>query len=81
MGFPSGSTVKNLAAVQELQGTRVRSLGWEDPQKRAWQPTPVLLGEPHGQRSLAGHSSCGYRVTENRTQLKQLSTHREHMDP
>ena len=27
------------------------------PWKRAWQPTPVFLpGEPHGQRSLAGHS-------------------------
>ena len=27
MGFPSGSVVKNLPAVQEAQ---VRSLGWED---------------------------------------------------
>ena len=27
------------------------------PRRRAWQPTPVFLpGEPHGQRSLAGHS-------------------------
>ena len=27
------------------------------PQRRAWQPTPVfLLGESHGQRSLAGYS-------------------------
>ena len=28
MGFPGGSVVKNLPAIQE---TRVRSLGWEDP--------------------------------------------------
>ena len=31
------------------------------PWKRAWQPSPVfLLGESHGQRSLAGYSpwSC-----------------------
>ena len=27
------------------------------PCREAWQPTPVFLpGEPHGQRSLAGHS-------------------------
>ena len=36
---------------------QVQSLGWEDPGRRAWQPTPVFLpGEPHGQRSLAGYS-------------------------
>ena len=28
MGFPGGSVVKNLPAMQE---TWVRSLGWEDP--------------------------------------------------
>ena len=31
MGFPGGSVVKNLAAMQE---TQVPSLGWEDPQKK-----------------------------------------------
>ena len=30
-GFPSGSVVKNLCALQEIQGTWVWSLGWEDP--------------------------------------------------
>ena len=29
-GFPSGSAVKNLPAMQEPQETWVRSLGWED---------------------------------------------------
>ena len=49
----------------------VRSLGWEDPLRRAWQSTPVFLpGESHGQRSLVG-----YRVTKSGTQLKQLSMH------
>ena len=34
----------------------VRKIPW----RRAWQPTPVfLLGESHGQRSLAGHSPQG----------------------
>ena len=50
--------VKNRPAVQE---TRVRSLGWEDPWKRKWQPTPVsLLGKFLGRRSLVCYSpwSC-----------------------
>jgi len=38
----------------------VRSLGQEDPQRRAWQLTPVFLpGESHGQRSLEGYSPWG----------------------
>ena len=36
--------VKNPPPMQE---TWVWSLGWEDPRRRAWQPTPVFLpGEP-----------------------------------
>ena len=31
MGFPGGSGVKNLPSVQEMQETRVLSLGWENP--------------------------------------------------
>jgi len=31
MGFPGGSVVKTLPAMQELQETRVQSLDWEDP--------------------------------------------------
>ena len=35
----------------------VRFLGWEDPWRRAWQPTQVFLpGEAHEQRSLVGYS-------------------------
>ena len=30
-GFPSGSAVKNIPAVQETQETWVPSLGWVDP--------------------------------------------------
>ena len=38
----------------------VRSLGWEDPWRRQWQPTPAfLLGECHGQRSLVGYRPWG----------------------
>jgi len=32
--------VENLPAMWE---TWVQSLGWEAPQRRAWQPTPVFL--------------------------------------
>ena len=36
------------------------------PWSRAWQPTPVfLLGESHGQRSLAGYNPQGHRVRHN----------------
>ena len=31
--------------MQEMQETRVWSLGWEDPQRRRRQPTPVFLLE------------------------------------
>ena len=42
-GFPGGSVVKNLPAVQEPQEICIQSLGQEDLQRRAWQPTPVFL--------------------------------------
>ena len=52
LGFPGGSMVKNLSAVQEM---RVRSLGGEDPLRRKWQPSPIFLPEEsHGQRSPWG---------------------------
>ena len=31
MGFPGGSAVKNLPAMQESQETQIRLLGGEDP--------------------------------------------------
>ena len=35
------------------------------PQRRKGQPTPVFLpGESHGQRSLAGSSSWGYKESD-----------------
>ena len=64
MGFPGGSVVKNPAAMQEPQETRVQSLGQKDlPGRRERLPTPVfsLPGESHGQRSLAGYSPWGHK--------------------
>ena len=57
-------TVKNLPTMQEAWD---RSLSQEDPQRRAWQPLPVLLPEkPHGQRSLAGYSPWGSQKSQTR---------------
>ena len=57
MGFPSGSVVKNLPAMQELQRCKFRPWDGKIPWKREWQPTQVFLpGKYHGKRSLAGYS-------------------------
>ena len=59
--------VKNPPAVQE---TQVGSLGWEDPWRREWQPTPVFLpGESHGQRRLARYSPRGRKESHTTEQL------------
>ena len=69
--------VKNLPSTQE---TQIQSLGWEDPRRRKWQPTPVFLpGKSHGERSLAGHSAWGRKEsdptehTHHRAHAKSLS--------
>ena len=51
--FPGGSVVKNLPAMQE---TQVQSLGPEDPLEKGMATLVFLLGESHGQRSMAGYS-------------------------
>ena len=62
LGFPGGSTVKNLSAMQEMQ---VRALGQEDPLEKEWQPTPVFLtGKSHGQRRLVSHSLWGLKESD-----------------
>ena len=55
-------TVKRLSTMQE---TRLRALGWEDPRRRKWQSTPVLLpGKSHGKRSLVGYSLWGCKESD-----------------
>ena len=58
--------VKNLPAMQATPGLIPGStLSQEDPWRREWQPTPVLLpGEFHGQRSLVGYSPWGHRESD-----------------
>ena len=56
-------TIKNPPAVQE---TWVRSLGWEDPLRIAWQPTQVFLpgespwAEEPGGLQFMGLQRVGY---------------------
>ena len=70
IAFPVAQTVKRLSAMLK---TRVWSLGQEDPWRRKWQPTPVLLpGESHGQRSLVGYNHW-HGVAKSQTQLSDLT--------
>ena len=70
MGFPNGSTEKNPPAMQEMQ---VQSLGWEIPQRRTWQPTPVFLPEKsHGHISMA---TTVHGVAKESDTTEQLSIH------
>ena len=43
MGFPRGSAVKNLPAMQEVQGTWIQSLGWEVPLEEGMATHPSIL--------------------------------------
>ena len=71
-GFPGGSVVKNLPAMQEIQ---VRSQSWEDPlEKETATHFSTLAWKSHRQRSLAGYSPWGckrfvhYLVTKQHQQ-------------
>ena len=66
-GFPGGSHSKESAC---MQGTWDHSLGEEEiPWRREWQPTPVLPGKSHGQRSLVGPA---HGVAESQTALSDF---------
>ena len=70
--FPRAQMVKNLPARQE---TRVRPWVWKFLWRKEWQSTPVfVLGEFHGQRSLAGYSPWGHKELDTTEQL----THNEY---
>ena len=61
-GFPGGSLVKNPPANAGNIGLI--------PERREWQPTPVLLpGEFYGQRSLVGYSPWGGKESDITEQL------------
>ena len=58
------------------QETWVRSLGGEDPWRRAWHPTPVFLpGESYGLRSLAGYNPWVRRSWVRLNDCTRMHTH------
>ena len=70
MGFPGGSVVKNLPAMQE---TRVRSLGQEDPLEKGMATHCSTLAWRIMDRGAWRATVHG--VTKIPTRLKRLSTH------
>ena len=59
MGLLSGSVVKNLPAMQKVQGTQVQSWSWEDPLEEKMATYSNILAweipwteEPGGLQSL-----------------------------
>ena len=47
------------------------------PQRKAWQPTPVVLpGKAHGQRSLAGYSPREHKELDTTERLSRA----QHID-
>ena len=75
-GFPGGSAVKNLPAMQEIQETRIQPLSQEDSLERAWQPTPVFLpGKFHRQRSLVGYGPWGHKKSDTTDVTKHIHMH------
>ena len=64
-------TVKRLPTMRK---TWVRSPGGEDPLRRKWQPTPVLLPRKlHGWRILVGYSLWGRKELDMTEQVHFLS--------
>ena len=66
--IPGSSVVKNPPATQELRRCGFDSWVGKIPWRMEWQLTPVfLLGESHGQRTMAGYSPWGCWVRHDWT--------------
>ena len=62
LGFPGGSGVRNLAAMQEMQEIWFWFLCWKILWSRKWQPTQIFLpGKFYGQGNLAGYSPWSHQ--------------------
>ena len=66
-GFPSGSEVKNLSAVQEMQEAQVQYVGWEDPLEEGMATQSCILTWriPWTEGSGRLHSMESQRVGHN----------------
>ena len=74
MGFPGGSVIKNLLAVQEIQETQVQSLDGEDALEKEMATHSSILAweiprieEPDGLQSMelqkVGHNLKSHEVS------------------
>ena len=64
-----------VKCVPTMQETRVRSLGWENPLEKEWQPTPVLFpGKSHEWRSMVGYSPWGCKESDTTERLHLVFT-------
>ena len=74
--FPGGS-VRICVPMQEM---RVQFLGWKDPWRRKWQPTPVFLpGKFHGQRWATVHGvtkRIGHDLATKQQDISSLQNRR-----
>ena len=64
-GFPGGSAVKNLPAVQEMQETWVRLPSGENPLEAGMAVySSILAWRTHGQRSPRGYRPWGHTESD-----------------
>ena len=76
LGLPWGLSGKEFACSVGDAGDVVPSLSWEDPWRRAWQPTPVFLpGESHGQKRLVAYGLYGYKQSNMTDVTEHTQTH------
>ena len=69
-GFPCGSAVKNLPAMQELQETQVQSLDQEDPlEKGLVTHFNILAWRIHWTEEPGGLQFIGSQRVEQRSDL------------
>ena len=63
--FPGSSMVKSPPTIKEMQGTRVRTLGREDPLEEEMATQSIILAwKIPGQRNLAGYSPWGGKQSD-----------------
>ena len=67
--FPSGSAVKNLPVMQDLQETQVRSLGQEDTLKEGMAAHSSTLAWRIARTEQPGGLYIVHKVTKNWIQL------------
>ena len=73
LGFPGGTSDKELAFQVRRHDTWVQSLDWKDPLEEGMAThSSIFSGDSHGQRSLV---ASVHRVVKIWTRLKQLSAH------